>query len=81
MDLFNLFAKIILDTSEYEEGLEKSEKQASSFGDKLKTGLKTAGKVGATAVGAIAAGTAAMGAAMVKGARSEEHTSELQSLY
>lgn len=68
MDLFNLFAKISLDTSEYEEGLEKSEKQASSFGDKLKTGLKTAGKVGAAAVGAIAAGTAAMGTAMVKGA-------------
>ena len=68
MDLFNLFAKISLDTSEYEEGLEKSEKQASSFGDKLKTGLKTAGKVGTAAFGAIAAGTAAMGTAMVKGA-------------
>lgn len=68
MDLLDLFAKISLDTSEYEEGLEKSEKQASSFGDKLKTGLKTAGKVGGIAIGAIATGTAALGTAMVKGA-------------
>lgn len=68
MDLFDLFAKISLDTSEYEEGLEKSEKQASNFGNKLKTGLGTAAKAGGIAIGAIATGTAALGTAMVKGA-------------
>ena len=68
MDLFNLFAKIALDTSDYEKGLDDSEKKASSFGEKLKGGLKTAGKIGAAAVGAVAAGTAALGTALVKGA-------------
>lgn len=68
MDLFNLFAKIALDTSDYEKGLYDSEKKASSFGEKLKGGLKTAGKIGAAAVGAVAAGTAALGTALVKGA-------------
>lgn len=68
MDLFNLFAKISLDTSEYEKGLDKSEKQAESFGSKLKSGLGTAAKAGGIAIGAIAAGTAAVGTAMVKGA-------------
>ena len=68
MNLFDLMAKITLDSSEYEKGLDKSEKASSSFGQKLKTGLATAGKVGAAAIGAIATGTAALGTALVKGA-------------
>ena len=68
MNLFDLMAKITLDSSEYEKGLDDSEKSAKSFGDKLKTGLKTAGKVSAAAIGAVATGTAALGAALVKGA-------------
>lgn len=58
MDLFDLVAKITLDSSEYERGLDKASGQTSSFGDKLKSGFATAGKVAA-------AGLAAGGAAVV----------------
>lgn len=68
MDLFNLFAKITLDTSEYEKGLDDSEKKAEGFGSKLKSGLGTAAKIGSAAIGTITAGTVAAGAALVKGA-------------
>lgn len=67
MNLFNLFAKISLDTSEYEEGLEKSEKQAKSFGSSLKDGLRTAAKVGGIALGAMTAAIGAVSTALVKG--------------
>lgn len=60
MNLFNLYAKIALDTSEYESGLEKAGGSASSFGSKLKSGLATAAKVGMAAVGAAATGIAAL---------------------
>lgn len=63
MNLFDLFAKINLDTSEYEEGLDKSEKKGKSFAKSLGGGLKTAAKVGGIALGAAtAAATAAVGA-------------------
>lgn len=68
MDLFELMAKITLDTSEYEDGLDKSEEQAEGFGKKLKSGLGTAAKVSGVALGAVATGAAAVGTAMVKGA-------------
>lgn len=68
MDLFNLFAKITLDTSEYEQGLDESEDKAEGFGKRLKSGLGTAAKVGGVAIGTIAAGTAALATSMVKGA-------------
>ncbi|MBQ1510110.1 MAG: hypothetical protein IIZ54_04340, partial [Selenomonadaceae bacterium] len=68
MNLFDLMAKITLDTSEYEEGLDKSEKQAKGFSNNLKTGLKTAGKVGGAALAAIGTTAIAAGAAILKGA-------------
>ena len=68
MDLFNLFAKITLDTSEYEKGIEDSEEKAEGFGKKLKTGLGTAAKAGGIAIGAVATGATLLGTAMVKGA-------------
>lgn len=40
MNVFELFAKIGLDTSEYDKGLDDSEKKASSFGSKLGGVLK-----------------------------------------
>lgn len=58
-DLFDLVAKLTLDSSEYESGLSKAEGEASSFGSKLKSGLGTAAKVGAAGVAAI--GAAAIG--------------------
>ena len=68
MDLFNLFAKITLDTSEYEQGLDESEEKAEGFGKRLKSGLGTAAKVGGVAIGTVAAGTAALATSMVNGA-------------
>ena len=68
MNLFDLMAKITLDTSEYEEGLDKSEKQAKGFSNSLKSGLKTAGKVGGAALAAIGTTAVAAGAAILKGA-------------
>lgn len=68
MNLFDLMAKITLDTSEYEKGLEDSEKQAKGFGNTLKGGLKTAGKVAGTALAAVGTTAIAAGAAILKGA-------------
>ena len=56
MDLLSLVAKLSLDTSEYESGLEKTESDAKSFGGRLGSALKTAGKIGAAGIGV--AGTA-----------------------
>lgn len=68
MNVFEIFAKIGLDTSEYEKGLNDSESDAQSFGSKLKSGLGTAGKIAGGALAAV--GTAAIGAgtAFIKGA-------------
>ena len=56
MNVFDLSAKLTLDTSEYEKGLSGAEKSASGIGGKL----ATAGKVGVAAVGALAAGATAL---------------------
>lgn len=66
MDIFDLKAVLTLNSSQYEEGLNQSEKRASTFGSKLKTGLGTAAKVGAAAIGAVTAASTAMGGALVK---------------
>lgn len=60
MNLFELFAKITLDTSDYEDGLDDASKKTSSFSDKLKSGLATAAKVGAAALTAASAGVSAL---------------------
>ena len=67
MNLFELFAKISVDTSGYEKGLDDASKTTSSFGQKLKNGLGAAAKVGAAAVTAVATATTAMSTAMLKG--------------
>lgn len=62
--LFDLFAKLTLDSSEYDEGLDAAKEKASGFGGVV----KSAAKVGVAAFAAV--GTAAVGAgtALVKGA-------------
>lgn len=67
MDLLDLFAKITIDTSGYEEGLDDASGKATSFGDKLKNGLANAAKIGAASLAAATAATTALTAAMVKG--------------
>lgn len=58
--MFDLYAKITLDTSGYENGLDNASGKASGFADKLKSDLATAAKVGAAALTAAATGMAAL---------------------
>lgn len=60
LNLFDLFARITLDTSDYDSGLDEAGRNTESFADKLKTGLTTAAKVGAAALAAAATGVAAL---------------------
>ena len=60
MDLFDLFAKITLDTGEYEEKLGEAGEKANSFGDKLKSGLASAAKAGAAALTAASTAVVAL---------------------
>lgn len=58
MNIFDLFAKLTLDTDDFEKNIGSAEKKAGSFASKLKSGLATAGKV--AAAGLAAAGTVAV---------------------
>lgn len=64
MDVLDLYAKISLDKSEYDKGLDDASNESKSFGSKLASGLgsavKTVAKVGATAVAAGATAAAAL---------------------
>ena len=64
MDVFDLYAKLGLDSSEYEKGLSDAEKKGSGFGK----GLATAAKTGVAAVAAVGTAAVGAGAALVKGA-------------
>ena len=61
MNVFDLYAKIALDTGDYEKGLEDASEKTSSFSGKLKTGLATAAKVGTAAIGAASTAIVALG--------------------
>lgn len=50
MELFNLMAKITLDTSEYEKGVKKAGESGSMLGSKIKSGLAAAANVGGKAL-------------------------------
>lgn len=74
MNLFELFAKVSLDTSDYEKGVAEVTKSGESLGGKLKNGLATAGKAAATGLKAIGgAATAAGGALLLVEAQTEEY--------
>ena len=66
MDLFDVAAKISLDTKGYERGLDDASSKTHSFAETLGSGLKTAAKVGAAALTAAATAATALGAAAVK---------------
>ena len=55
MNLFELAAVLTLDSKGYDQGLKDAEKDASSFGSKLKSTLGTVGKVGGAIVGTVGA--------------------------
>lgn len=67
MNVFELFAKLGLDTSEYEKGLEGAEKSASSFGANLKKGIGVAAGVTTAAITATTAATVAGTKAFIDG--------------
>ena len=66
MDLFDLVAKITLDSTEYEKGIINSQESAKSWGN----GIKSAAKVGATAIAAVSAAVVAVGAGLTKSVKS-----------
>lgn len=59
MNLFNLFATLTLDNSDYEKKLDQSQKSAGSFSSKIGTAFKTGVRaVAGFTMGVVAAGTA-----------------------
>lgn len=67
MDVFDLYAKIALDKSEYESGLNDAKGSMSNLAKSVGDGLKTVAKVGAAAVTAAATGVAALTKMSVEG--------------
>ena len=70
MDVFDLFAKISLDTSEYESGLSDAESKASSFGKSLGSGLSKMAKIGTVAIAGVTTAAAGVSSMFIKGASS-----------
>lgn len=60
INLLDLYASIILDTSDYKEGLDDALVEADSFGEKLKNGLSAAARLGGMALAGAAAGITAL---------------------
>lgn len=67
MDLFDIAAKITLNTDQFEKGMKNAESEGSGFASKLKKGLGTAAKVGGAAITAIGAGAVALGKSFYNG--------------
>lgn len=66
MNVFELVARIFLDSKEYDEGLEGAKSKATSFKDKAGGILQSAGKAGAVAIGAITTAAAGASAGFIK---------------
>lgn len=65
-NVFELFAKIGLDTSEYERGLEGASERTSGFGGKLKSALGTLGKVSGIALAGATTAVVGFGKASIE---------------
>lgn len=68
MNLFNLFARLFLDTKDFDENLDKSQKKASSFSSKAGTVFKAGARAVtafATTVAAASTAIAALGTKMI----------------
>lgn len=82
MDVFDLVAKIRLDSSEYEDGVGKAKGGMSSLASGVKNGLATVAKVGAAAVSAGVAGVAALTKMGVEGyAQYEQLVGGVETLF
>ncbi len=81
-DVFDLMAKIRLDSSEYESGLGKAKGSMGGFASAVGKGLATVAKVGAAAVGAAATGIAALTKMGVEGyAQYEQLAGGVETLF
>lgn len=60
VSVFDLFAKIKLDSSEYDKGLDDAEKRSGDVGSKIGSGLAAAGKAAGVAIGAAATAVAGL---------------------
>ena len=82
MDVFDLVAKIRLDSSEYVQGVGKAKGTFSTLASGVKTGLATVAKVGAAAVTAGVAGVAALTKMGVEGyAQYEQLAGGVETLF
>jgi len=63
--VFDLAAKISLDTTEFDNGMDSAEEKGESFFSKLKSGLGTAAKISGVAFGAMAGGAGLLGKALM----------------
>ena len=66
MDVFDLFAKISVDTSEYDKGLKSASERSEGFGSKLKSAFGTFAKVSGTALTAATGAVTAFGKSAVE---------------
>ena len=82
MDVFDLVAKIRLDSSEYEQGVGKAKGTFAQLASGVKTGLATVAKVGGAAIAAGAAGVTALTKMGVEGfAQYEQLTGGVETLF
>lgn len=75
INLFDLYAKISLDDSEYDQGVTKAADKGESLASKLKGGLASAGKVAAGGLGLVAgAATTVVGGLLALEASTSEYS-------
>lgn len=80
--VLELFAKLGIDSKEYDQGLKDAEKDAKGFGDTFKTALSTAAKVGTAAFGVASAAVVKFGKEAVSSyAEYEQLVGGVQKLY
>lgn len=68
MDLFDLVAKITLDTKDFEKNAKNAADEGQNLGSKIKSALGTAVKVGAAGIAAITTSATSLIGTMIKGA-------------
>lgn len=67
MDVFDLYASLSLDKSQYDKGLSEAEKSGSSIGSRIGAGFAKVGKAVVTGIGAASTAVGALTAMSVKG--------------
>ena len=67
MDVFDLYASLSLDKSQYDEGLSKAEKSGSSIGSRIGAGFAKVGKAVVAGIGAASTAVGALATMSVKG--------------